>query len=88
MKTSNSKSEVLHLSRNLAQCSLQDGGVSLKQVQKLKYLGVALMTVSVMKGRRIGCLTRDCKSCNASSVPFNRVKMEAIERQIFRCLSQ
>ena len=40
MKISTSKSEILHLSRNLAQCSLQVGSVSLKQVEKLKYFGV------------------------------------------------
>ena len=41
MKVSFSKTEVLHLSRNPVQCSLQVGGVSLKQVGKFKYLGVA-----------------------------------------------
>ena len=34
------RTEVLHLSRNPAQCSLQVGGVQLKQVEKFKYLGV------------------------------------------------
>jgi len=37
MKISTSKTEVLHLSRNLDQCSLQVSGVSLKQVKKFKY---------------------------------------------------
>ena len=41
MKFSTSKTEVLHLSRNFVQCSLQVGRVSLKQVEKFKYLGVA-----------------------------------------------
>ena len=41
MKISTSKPEVLHLSRNPVQCSLQVSGVSLKQVEKFKYLGVA-----------------------------------------------
>ena len=41
MKISTSKTEVLHLSRSPVQCSLQVGGVSLKQVKKFKYLGVA-----------------------------------------------
>ena len=41
MKISTSKTEVLHLSRNLVQCSLHVGGVSLKQVKKFKYLEVA-----------------------------------------------
>ena len=40
MKISTSKTEVLHLSRNFVQCSLQVGGLSLKQVEKFKYLGV------------------------------------------------
>ena len=44
MKTSTSKTEVLHLSRNPVQCYLQVGGVSLKQVEKFKYLGVAFMS--------------------------------------------
>ena len=42
MKISTSKTEVLHLLRNPVQCSLQVGGVSLKQVEKFKYLGGAL----------------------------------------------
>ena len=42
MKISTSKTEVLHLSRNSVQCFLQVGFVSLKQVEKFKYLGVAL----------------------------------------------
>ena len=41
MEISTSKSEVLHLSRNSVQCPLQVGGVSLKQVEKFQYLGVA-----------------------------------------------
>ena len=41
MKISTSKPEILHLSRNPVQCSLRVGGVSLKQVEKFKYLGVA-----------------------------------------------
>ena len=41
MKTGTSKTEVLHLSRNPVLCSLQVGGVSLKQMEKFKYLGVA-----------------------------------------------
>ena len=41
MKISTSKTEVLHLPRNSVQCSLQVGGVSLKQMEKFNYLGVA-----------------------------------------------
>ena len=40
MKISTAKSEILHLSRSPNQCCLQVGGVSLKQVEKFKYLGV------------------------------------------------
>jgi len=40
MKISTSKTEVLHLSINPDQCSLQVSGVSLKQVEKFKYLGI------------------------------------------------
>ena len=39
MKISTSKTEVLYLSRNPVQSFLQVGGVSLKQVEKFKYLG-------------------------------------------------
>ena len=42
MKISISKSEVIHLSRNPVQCSLRVDGGSLKQVEKFKYLEVAL----------------------------------------------
>jgi len=40
-----SKSEVLHLSRNPDQCSLQASGASLKQVEKFKYFGVVFTSV-------------------------------------------
>ena len=40
MKISTSKTEVQHFFRNPVQCSLQVGGVSLKQVEKFKYLGI------------------------------------------------
>ena len=38
MNVNTFKTEVLHLSRNPVQCSLQVGCVSLKQDEKLKYL--------------------------------------------------
>ena len=41
MKISTSITEILHLSRNPVQCSLQMGDVSLKWVAKFKYLGDA-----------------------------------------------
>ena len=41
MKTSTFKTEVLHLLRNLIQGSLQVGELSLKQVVKFKYHGIA-----------------------------------------------
>ena len=41
MKISTSKTEVLHLLRNPAQCSMQVSDVSLKQVEKFKYLEIA-----------------------------------------------
>ena len=41
MKISTSKTKVLYLSRNSVEYSQQVGGVSLKQVEKFKYLGVA-----------------------------------------------
>ena len=44
MKISTSKTEVLQFSRNPVQCSMKVDGVSLKQVEKIKYLGVAFMS--------------------------------------------
>ena len=44
MKISTAKTEVLHFSRKSVQCSLQVGGVKLKQMEKFKYLGVAFMS--------------------------------------------
>ena len=41
MKTSTTKTEILHLSKNLDQCVLQVHEATLKQVEKSKYLGVA-----------------------------------------------
>ena len=41
MKISVAKTEVLHLSKSPDQCVLQVNGATLKQVEKLKYLGVA-----------------------------------------------
>ena len=41
MKISTRKTEVLCLSRNPAQCTLQSSGTVLRQVEKFKYLGVA-----------------------------------------------
>ena len=41
MKTSTAKTKDLHLSRNPDQCLLQVNGATLKQVEKLKYFGVA-----------------------------------------------
>ena len=41
MKINTAKTEVLHLSTNPDQCVLQVNGATLKQVEKLKYLGVA-----------------------------------------------
>ena len=40
IKISTAETEVLHLSRNLDQCVFQVNGVTLKQVEKFKYLGV------------------------------------------------
>ena len=40
MKISTAKTEVLHLSRIPDQCVLQVNGATLKQVEKLNYLGI------------------------------------------------
>ena len=44
MKISTAKTEVLHLSRKPVLCSLQVGGMKLKQVEKFKYLGIAFIS--------------------------------------------
>ena len=44
MKIISSKTEILHLSRNPVQCFLQVIGISLKQVKKFKYVGVAFIS--------------------------------------------
>ena len=62
MKISTFKTEILHLLRNLVQCSLQVGGVSLKQVEKFKYLGVAF-TKDGMQDKEL-----DVRSGKASAV--------------------
>ena len=59
MKISTSKTEILHLP---VQRSLQVGGVSLKQVEKFKYLGVAFTS----DGRQVEEL--DVRSGKASAV--------------------
>ena len=46
MKISTTKSETMCLSRQPKQCSLQIGGVPLKQSEKFKYLGVSFTTDS------------------------------------------
>ena len=62
MKISTSKTEVLHLSRNPAQCFLRVGGVSLKQTEKLKDLVVTFTN----DGRQDEVL--DVRSGKASAV--------------------
>ena len=42
MKISTAKTDVLYLSRNPDQCLLQVNGATLMQVEKFKYLGVAV----------------------------------------------
>ena len=65
MKMSTSKTDVLHLSRNLVQCSLQVGGVSLKRVEKFKYLGVAFTSD--------GCKTKNCVFDQAKFFVFKSI---------------
>ena len=61
IKIITTKTEVLHLSRNPDQCVLQVNGATLKQVEKLKYLGVAFTS----DGRQDGEL--DSRIDNASA---------------------
>ena len=44
IKISMAKTEVLHFLRNADQCSLHVNAATLKQVEKVKYLGVAFMS--------------------------------------------
>ena len=62
MKISTCKTEVLHLFRNLVQCSLLIDGITLKQVKKFKYLGVAF-TSDERKDKEL-----DVRSGKASAV--------------------
>jgi len=62
MKISTSKIEILHLSRNPDQCSLQVRGASLKQVEKFKHLGV----VFTSDGRQVE--EKDIRTGKASAV--------------------
>ena len=78
-----SKTEVLHLSKNSIQCSLQVGGVPLKQMEKFKYLGGAF-TSDERQDKEM-----DVRSGKASAViapfsncfaPFSHLKTGAIEK--------
>jgi len=62
MKISSTKTEVLHLSRNPDQYSLQVSGASLKQVEKFKYLGVVFTSdgSNGMYGNLVGLCTEIC----------------------------
>ena len=50
-KISTAKTEILHLSKNLAQCELQVNRVTLKQVKKFKYLGDLGLHSRVTEGK-------------------------------------
>jgi len=67
MKISTTKAEVLHLSSNPNQCSLQVSGTSLKQVEKFKYLGVVFRSngrQDMNKKPERAKLVQCCKLCN------------------------
>ena len=78
MKISTSKTEVLHLSRNPVQCSLQVGSVSLKQMEKFKHLGVAFTS----EGRQDEEL--DVPSSKASSVMRTLHHSVVLNRELSR----
>ena len=44
MKISMAKTEIMCLSRHPIQCFFQTNGITLKQVEKLKYLGVTFLS--------------------------------------------
>ena len=70
MKISTSKTEVLHLSRKPDKCSLQVSRVSLKQVEKFKYLGVAFTSDGMSRGRT-GYPNGHSKCSNAGFASFS-----------------
>ena len=78
MNISASKSEVLHLSRNSVQCSLQVGGLSQKLVEKFKYLGVAFTN----DGRKDQEL--DLRSDKASAVMRTLHYSVVLNRELLR----
>ena len=70
------QTEVLHLSRNVVLCSFLVGGVSLKQVEKFKYLGVVFMSDG-WQDKELD--VRSSKSCNTSFALFSHLKTGIIE---------
>ena len=66
MELSTAKTEVFHLSRNPDQCVLQVNGATLKQVEKFKYLGVAITCdgkYDELLDTRIGKTSAECELC-------------------------
>ena len=64
------KTEVLHVSGNPVQCSLQVGGVSLKNEEKFKYLGVAFTSDKRQEKKlnvQSGKASAKCKFCTIQS---------------------
>ena len=78
MKISTFKTEVIHLSRNPVQCFLQVKGVSLKQVEKFKYLRVAF-TSDGRQDKELDVFDQATLS-DVSFAPFSRLKTGAIEK--------
>ena len=79
IKISTSKTEVLHLSRNPVSCSLQVDGVSLKHVEKFKYLGVAF-TSDERQDKELDVRSRKASAVNESFAPFSRLTTGTIEK--------
>ena len=79
MKISTSKTEVLHLSRNPVQCSLQVGDVPLKQVEKFKYLEV-VFTSDERQDKKIGCSVTDLITNHTGFEPISQSYCSEIEQ--------
>ena len=86
MKISTSETVVLYLSGNFAQCSLQIGGVSLKQMEKFKYLGVAF-TSDERRGEELDVRSGKAHAMMRALHHSVFLKRNYRERQNSRCLS-
>ena len=76
MKISTAKTEALHFSKNLVQCSLQVGRVSLKQVEKFKYLESHSQVMEGKTKNHDWIYDQAKQVSNASFASFSSFKLE------------